>query len=147
MKMKAAILVTVLLFLGCGSTPDLGSGQQQTAGQKEKTEIETKGDVKTKSVQTSEQKQQQSSVESKEIKGDVETRAYQLDKQRRKLREQLSKQRQMFTGRLMLIIVGVLLIAANTERWFPLWLSPWMWIVSVICIVGGFGLSSIFSLL
>jgi len=136
-----------LLLMGCGGLPEpIESGQQQVSEQKEETEIETKGDVKTETVQKSEQKQQQSSVESKDIEGDVQTYAYQLDKQRRLLRQEMQRVRQVYQLALSLVIVGMLLMAANTDRWFPMWISPAVWLIVLVTVIGAFAVPLIYNL-
>jgi len=144
---RLTFLLILAVLLGCGGIPDpIESGQQQVADQKEKTNIETKGDVETTTKQTTEQKQQQSSVESEKIEGNVETRAYQLDKQRRLLRQELQKQRQIYQLALSLLIVGFLLIAANTKPWFPTWLMPVVWIAALSTVIGAFGFPLVYNL-
>jgi hypothetical protein len=119
-----------LLLFSCGSMPQGGM----------ETTVKSGGDA------TVESKQQQSSVETQEA-GDIQTHAYQLDAERRKLEETLAAQRLIYQSSLGLVIVGFILIAGNTDRWFPVWLMPAVWIASLACVIGAFALPLVYNLL
>lgn len=87
-------------------------------------------------VQTTEQKQQESTVEV-ETARDVVATYHALDEQRRKLEEARLRDRRIAEGQMGLMVAGVMLVFLAAKALGPIWLRPFIWIAGVSAIIAG----------
>ena len=97
-------------------------------------------------VQTTEQRQQESTVEI-ETARDVQATYHALDEQRRLLEESRLRERRISEGQMGLMVAGVMLVFLVAPGLGPLWLKPYIWVVGVTAIIAGWILPLIVGLL